>query len=667
LSHPLNEFVPSHAFGAAIDGHEKGEIDEMLSRANVKQMLTAGLKPVSYRLRTELAGEAWHWNPIGRWSEPNKTGYFTSSAKNGPIATSYGYRLPRRGNTFDQANDNGYSRLDDGDSKSFWKSNPYLDQHFTNLPNPSQPQWILIDLRKLKPINAIRLSWDTPFAISYDVQFGNFENIDEVAQAAPDQWHTFANGHVQGGQGGEVEMRLSVEAVNTRFVRVLLNESSHASGRHSRDIRDRLGYAVRELSVGTIDNEQRFTDEISHAPSKTKQTSIYVSSSDSWHRAIDKDPRVEQPGFDRIFRSFLTNHQPMLTPVSLLYDTPESAAAELRYLKSRGYRVERMELGEEADGQFASPEDCGALYIQFAQALHAVDPMVQLGGPSFQDVAAGKDNWLQRFVNYLDAHGHLADYTFTSFEWYPFDNVCAATAPQLEEATDLLRDSLAPLRAADKRKNIPWLMTEYGYSAYGGRAQMELEGALLNADAVAHFLALGGEQTFLYGYEPNVVLDDAKCSHGNNMLFLAGKNGSIAYRMPTYYGAVLLTHEWTQPGSGVHELFRATSDDPLITAYAVLRPDKLWSVLLVNKNPTEASEVKIEFGDQRELDCSRVGAFCGEVDVYQYSRKQYELSADYKPIKDLPPEHRRQNLANTPTLSLPPYSLTILRGSTLTP
>jgi hypothetical protein len=293
--------------------------------------------------------------------------------------------------------------------------------------------------------------------------------------------------------------------------------------------------------------------------------------------------------------------------------------------------------------------------------------MVQFGGPSFQDVAEGKDNWLQRFVNYLDAHGHLADYTFTSFEWYPFDNVCAATAPQLEEATDLLRDSLAPLRAADKRKNIPWLMTEYGYSAYGGRAQMELEGALLNADAVAHFLALGGEQTFLYGYEPNVVLDDAKCSHGNNMLFLAGKNGSIAYRMPTYYGAVLLTHEWTQPGSGVHELFRATSDDPLITAYAVLRPDKLWSVLLVNKNPTEASEVKIEFGDQRELDCSRVGAFCGEVDVYQYSRKQYELSADYKPIKDLPPEHRRQNLANTPTLSLPPYSLTILRGSTLTP
>src|SRR5262249_796074 len=356
----------------------------------------------------------------------------------------------------------------------------------------------------------------------------------------------------------------------------------------------------------------------------------------------------------------LTNHKPMLTPVSFLYDTPESAAAELHYLKARGYPVERVELGEEADGQFASPEDCGALYIQFAEALHAVDPKVQLGGPSFQDVAPGKDNWLQRFVNYLDAHGHLADYTFTSFEWYPFDDVCAPTAPQLEEATDLLADSLAPLRAADQRKNIPWLMTEYGYSAYGGRAQMDLEGALLNADAVAKFLSLGGEQTFLYGYEPNVITDDAKCTHGNNMLFLAGNNGGIAYRMPTYYGAVLLTHEWAKPGDDIHILYRGTSDDPLLTAYPVLRPDHLWSIMLVNKNPTTESEVKLTFGEATEV-------FRGAVDVYQYSRKQYELSEAYKPVRDLPPEHRHEILSSAGSLTLPPYSLTIIRGAAVTP
>ena len=663
--HPVNRFDPSHALGAAIDGHERGEVDQMLSRENVREMLSAGLKPISYRLRTELAGEAWHWNPKGSWSE-GSSGYWISNDKprGSGASLSYGYRLPRRGNTFDQANRDDYSRLDDGDSRTFWKSNPYLDRHFTGQPNATLPQSIIIDLGKTKLINVLRLNWAEPFATVYDVQFGDFTDIDDVVDhPRPDRWRTFPNGQIQTQNGGDLEIRLCTEPVATRFVRVLMKESSERSNFKSRDIRAHVGYAVREISVGTLDSEHRFHDEIIHAPDNKAQTTIYVSSTDPWHRASDKDPKVEQPGFDRIFKSGLTNQKPMLTPVAVLYDTPENAAAELRYLKRRGYPVSRMELGEEPDGQFVTPEDYGALYIQFAKALHAVGPSIKLGGPSFQDIGVGKAEWLRRFVTYLSQRGHLDDYAFASFEWYPFDDVCEPTGPQLKEAPQLLAESLAAMRAADPRDGVPWIITEYGYSAYGARPEIDIEGALLNADAVANFLMLGGEQTFLYGYEPNELIDERECTRGNNMLFLSGDDGRIAYRMPTYYGAVLLTHEWTNPRGGLHELYQATTDDPLISAYAVMRPDRLWAVLLVNRDPENAREVKIEF-ECEEPGCKGlpVGYSPGEVDVYQYSKNQYQLGDDSIPHRDLPPDHERLKFDGGTTLRLPAYSLSVVRG-----
>src|SRR5258707_6670891 len=172
--HPANRFTPAHALGAAVDGHDKGVIDLQLTAPNIQAMLSAGLKSLSYRLRTELANDAWHWNPRGKWSEGNNgQGYWTSDDRSeGPIELSYGYRLPRRGNTIDQANDDGYSRLDDGDKHSFWKSNPYLDKYFTGEPNSHLAQWLLIDLGAAKPVDAIRLLWGAPFATRYDVEYG---------------------------------------------------------------------------------------------------------------------------------------------------------------------------------------------------------------------------------------------------------------------------------------------------------------------------------------------------------------------------------------------------------------------------------------------------------------------------------------------------------------
>src|SRR5437773_4432623 len=65
--HRVNHCVPIEALGAGIDGHDKGECARMFTDKNIEQMLSAGLGPLTYRLRTELAGEVWHWNPRGTW------------------------------------------------------------------------------------------------------------------------------------------------------------------------------------------------------------------------------------------------------------------------------------------------------------------------------------------------------------------------------------------------------------------------------------------------------------------------------------------------------------------------------------------------------------------------------------------------------------------------
>jgi len=168
-------FLPSQAFGAGVDGHDHGEVTRLLSPANIRAMLEAGFQRVTLRLRSELAGEARHWNPKGTWSDPtHERGYWISdSDSSSNIMVSYGYRLPRRGNTFDQDYNEGYSRLDDGDRRSFWKSNPYLHSHFTYEPDSAHPQWVVIDLKRPTKINAIRILWGSPYATEFTVEYSS--------------------------------------------------------------------------------------------------------------------------------------------------------------------------------------------------------------------------------------------------------------------------------------------------------------------------------------------------------------------------------------------------------------------------------------------------------------------------------------------------------------
>ena len=330
-------FRPNLALGAAIDGTQRGGVDRVLTARNIAAMKRAGLRSLSYRLRTELGIEAWHWNPHGQWSDPvARQGYWTSSDVPGtPIRLSWGYRLPRRGDTVDQANDRGYSRLTDGDLASFWKSNPYLDpggaprRHAASAVAGGPLRSAAADrYRGARLGDSVRSALRSP-VLDRRGRGRRRWPVGDVSRRPRDQ---------RPRRPGEAEACRAAHC-NHSCPRPA-EEGSGTAPPGASDWRNRAGFAVREVSFGLQGRNGAFADAVVHAPSHAKQTFAHVSSTDPWHRAIDRDPDLEQAGIDRIFASGLTAGQPIMMATGLLYDTPDNVAAELRYIARRHYHGE---------------------------------------------------------------------------------------------------------------------------------------------------------------------------------------------------------------------------------------------------------------------------------------------------------------------------------------
>ena len=210
-----------------------------------------------------------------------------------------------------------------------------------------------------------------------------------------------------------------------------MTESSNTCDEHGpEDVRNCVGFAVQQIAVGNIDARGTFVEvpKNAHEP----LTTYCVSSVDPWHSAEDVNDNgpYQHVGFDLLFQSGLTNNLPAMLPVTMLYGTPDDAAAQISYIERRGYNIGFIEMGEEPDGKHVTPEDYGALYLQWATAIHKVDPKLKLGGPIFEGVnedikiwpdAQGRTSWMARFIDYLRTHNRLADLNFVSFEHYPFE------------------------------------------------------------------------------------------------------------------------------------------------------------------------------------------------------------------------------------------------------
>lgn len=634
LSHPTNHFVPNQTLGAGVDRIAVDAIDKDLQQPNLEKAQESGWQPVTYRQNTELAVEAWHWNPQGTWSDPSGKGYFTGSSKaTEMLRYSYGYALPRRGFTRNDGTDNvGFSRLDDGDLNTFWKSNPYLTEHFTGESDALHPQWVVMDLAQMQQVDAIRIAWGEPYARKYLVQY--WTGDDPIRAPTRGVWQTFGQGTVVNERGDTETIRLNSAAAAVRFVRIWMTESSNtcdADG--SGDPRNCVGYAIRELYLGTVTDDGKFHDILRHTPDQ-EQTTTYCSSVDPWHQPSDLgSTKQAQVGFDLFFTSGVTRGLPAMIPVAMLYDTPDNAAAEIAYIKNRGYPISYVEMGEEADGQYMLPEDYAALYLQWATAIHRVAPALKLGGPSFQGVnkdievwpdANGNVSWTERFIDYLKQHNRMNDLAFFSFEHYPYDP-CRTPWGMLYDEPELVSHIMQVWHEDGVPADMPMFITEGNLSSGASETYQDIFAGIWLADYIGSFLNSGGNGVYFFHYLPLQMEPGCNSSPGTFGMFTVDANYKIQQPLAQFFVAQLINREWVQPGSGEHQVFAASSDvndgagHELVTAYAVMRPDGSWAVMAVNRDQQNAHRVRITFEGPGE----KQSAFAGPVEVSTFGSGQY--------------------------------------------
>jgi hypothetical protein len=646
-SHPVNSFSPLRALGGAIDRQRGGTTQEEIEKHTqwvltgpvLQDLLGAGWGTVSYRQNTELQVEAWHWNPRGTWSNPaKKEGYFVGSTEptSLKIVHSWAYPLPHRGATLGDGN--GWSRITDGDPTTYWKSNPYLTKAYTGEDDSLHPQWVMVDLGAKVDINAIQIAWANPYATRYYVQFWTGDVEPFYKGINQGSWQTFPMGSTLRGRGGTPTLKLANWTIPVQYLRIWMKESSNTCDTHgAQDERNCMGYAINELSIGTLSTDGKFTDIVKHMPNR-HQTITWPSSVDPWHSASDLDyRRGDQIGFDFFFDSGVTRGLPTMVPIAMLYAAPEDAANEIAYLYKRKYPISWIEMGEEADGQRMLPEDYAALYIQFARAIHKLVPQARLGGPPFEGTPGDVDGWadadgrvsfLGRFVDYLRAHNALQDFTFFSFEHYP----CMGTHlcgdwDSLDMEPAWVNHVVQAWKDNGLPANIPFFMTEG--NDLGEGSPHTVKSALWLADYVGAMMTAGAGGTYYFHY----IASPGPGGRG----FLSVDEQNHASYSPQYLATQVITQEWVQPVDKIHKLYIATSDvldrngNEVITAYPVERPDGRWSVMLINKDEKNDHSIRVTFNDPAT---GKTRFFAGPVDRAVFGPAEYEWHPDPVPVAD---------------------------------
>ncbi|MEU1812033.1 cellulose binding domain-containing protein [Micromonospora aurantiaca (nom. illeg.)] len=296
--------------------------------------------------------------------------------------------------------------------------------------------------------------------------------------------------------------------------------------------------------------------------------------------------------------------------------TPAEAAAWVRYANvTKGYGAKWWTVGNEnyGNGHYGSaweaddhPDKSASQYarlvVEHADAMKAADPSIKVGavltmpGNWPDGITAGSDPgpWNQTV---LSIAGPKID--FVDVHWYPGGAAVDSLArtSHLPDAAWLLRQQIARY-AGPGADRIGISLTELNVDA--GRTTAP--GALFLADAYSGLLEQGVFTVQWWNVHNGIgtVSEVAgQTDYGDFGLLSSGNctsDGEVcqpAFNTPfAPYHALSMMNLFVRPGD---QLVRAGTDQPLVAAHAVRRPDGSVAVLLLNKDPDTAHPVALDY------------------------------------------------------------------------
>lgn len=556
----------------------------------------------TYRFPNGTLSNEYHWNSKGTYDSTGIWHPDTSVCSGGFLSTNL-----YCGTTSSNWGTERYSKITDGDTTSFWWSDPSIT---------GCDPYIFLSWPSSKAVDSVVILWGKRFSKNYEVQtWQGSVSYPGPHQMKDERWSTvFSDTAATGGQAS-----IKFSSVSTLALRVI----SH-KGFDGNDVQIREIYA---FSNGTLIT--------THKPDYATQTKTIALST----HPGNTNESTYQWTFDK-FMSYLDtlgNPSQAVICVNFGTGTAEEASSWVYYAnKVKKYNIKYWQIGNEMDGDWEIGGPVNAYtytekFINYVKAMKAVDPSIKILGPlaSGLDKLSGEhDNrtWLESTIFKIGEAEKRDSTTYLDgidFHCYPYWTSGVLKAQDMALASDYVynrSDSMLAWinRYLYKPDSTLVMMSEFNASTIMNIFLKQTVNGIVNANMNA-----GLAQKF--GYRAMSVIWDSyeggangsNGTHGSLSLFNpASKLAMTMSYAPSsaFWGNYMVTNIWLDPHKQ-NNLIKVDSSRSGYLRYYGASTGNDARVLVLNLSTTDSLDVNI----------SMTGIPYSKVACYTWSDREFNM------------------------------------------